>query len=293
MKLRILIYFLFFAALAFSAYLYSDKQNINTPLTKPLAVSKKALPGALFLAVKQDLEVGTLLNSQLLTWQSFPLQQSDQELSTLFLKGVTAKSDVEGFVVLRAIEKGQFISKGHIVKPGEVGYLAAVLKPGKRALSIPIDVISGSSGLIKPGNYVDVILSTNIENADISSRDLASLMAKTILSNARVLAIDKNVAALFNDKSRDDDSDLATATLEVSPKQAELLTVARKMGELSLSLRSAFVEDEIFIESRTVIANDVSEQFNKHVAPPNLILMHGNKRQNIGNSDAQVMVFGE
>jgi len=104
------------------------------------------------------------------------------------------------------------------------------LAKGHRALSVPVNAASGISGLIFPGDRVDLILSHVIKAEDGGGKERKA--SETVLSDIRVLALDQ----------RTDDVDgerviAKTATLEVDPKEAEKLSLAQKLGDLSLSLR--------------------------------------------------------
>jgi pilus assembly protein CpaB len=131
-----------------------------------------------------------------------------------------------GAVVRAPIAAGEPITARKIVRAGESGYLAVVLAPGKRAMSVPVTVDSAAGGFVLPGDRVDVILSRKLEGGVFESR--------TVLRNMKVLAIDqttqpeKDAAAVIG----------ATATLEVSGAEAETLAVSKQAGSLSLTLRS-------------------------------------------------------
>ena len=115
--------------------------------------------------------------------------------------------------------------------PGSRGFLAAVLKPGLRAVSVPATATSTVSGFIYAGDRVDVLLTHALTNGAGSGQHNAT---ETILRNARVIAMDQKLDFAPGDKP-----DVAkTATLELTAKQTEIVTLAVKMGELSLVLRS-------------------------------------------------------
>ncbi len=173
------------------------------------------------LVADKNLPTGTLIKENLLTWQAWP----DAKLHQSYL--VKDKNDLKelvGSVVRRAISAGEPVSTGRLVKPGTRGFLAAVLRPGYRAVSLRINATSSISGLVFPGDRVDVILTHNVN---------AKRVSETVLTNVRILAIDQQT----NDQTQAPKVG-KHATFEVTPKQAEMFSVLSGMGKLSLSLRS-------------------------------------------------------
>jgi pilus assembly protein CpaB len=136
-----------------------------------------------------------------------------------------------GLVVLvLVLVVGAPIVESDIVMPGSRGFLAAVLKPGLRAVSVPATATSTVSGFIYAGDRVDVLLTHALTNGTGQNHNAT----ETILRNARVIAMDQKLDFTPGDKP-----DIAkTATLELTAKQTEIVTLAVKMGELSLVLRS-------------------------------------------------------
>ena len=144
---------------------------------------------------------------------------------TMLTSPTTKAKDYEGSVARRLITKGEPITKGLLVKSHEGGFMSAVLEPGKRAVSIAVDSTSGNAGFIFPGDHVDLILThKNVQEMRAS---------ETFIEDVRVLAVDQS---LDNPENK---AILAkTVTLEVTPKQAEEINVAKDLGKISLSLRS-------------------------------------------------------
>lgn len=145
----------------------------------------------------------------------------------------------DGSVVRTRITAGEPVTALKLVQPGERGFLAAVLEPGRRAVSVPIDATTGISGFIFPGDMVDVIFIGHLRVEDGRAQGAEGSKAKridfseTLLSGVRVIAIDQKV------ESGDGQAKIAkTATLQVTPKQAEKVALAIKMGGVSLSLHS-------------------------------------------------------
>lgn len=149
-----------------------------------------------------------------------------------------AKADYVGSVVREPILAGEPIVARKIVRAGDSGYMAAYLEPGMRAMAIRVTVETAAGGFILPGDRVDVVLTRQLDNNNNATEGGASDRAKhatvTVLENLKVLAVDQTTRA------GDDEQSVvgATATLEVTPKDAELLALAKAEGELSLVLRS-------------------------------------------------------
>ena len=145
----------------------------------------------------------------------------------------------DGSVVRTRITAGEPVTALKLVQPGERGFLAAVLEPGRRAVSVPIDATTGIAGFIFPGDMVDVIFIGHLQVETARGQGPEGSKAKridfseTLLSGVRVIAIDQKV------ESGDGQAKIAkTATLQVSPKQAEKVALAIRMGGVSLSLHS-------------------------------------------------------
>lgn len=147
-----------------------------------------------------------------------------------------AKSEYFGSVVREPILAGEPIVGRKIVRAGDSGYMAAYLEPGMRAMAIRVNVETAAGGFILPGDRVDLVLTreTNLGNIGASEGDRSKFTSATVLQNIKVLAIDQSTRA------GDDEQAVvgATATLEVGPRDAEALALAKSEGELSLVLRS-------------------------------------------------------
>jgi pilus assembly protein CpaB len=140
-------------------------------------------------------------------------------------------------VVRRRIAAGEPITDGLVVKPGDRGFLAAVLEPGMRAVSVPINAISSHSGLIFPGDRIDLILTQALSTNE--GEDSVRRVSETVLQDIRIIAMgadtnDDPAEGKANQKAK-------TATFEVTPAQAEQVTLLTELGKLSLSLRSLAV----------------------------------------------------
>ncbi|HKU68610.1 MAG TPA: Flp pilus assembly protein CpaB [Candidatus Baltobacteraceae bacterium] len=134
-----------------------------------------------------------------------------------------------GALTLITIPAGSSITGAMIGHPSDVG-LPVRLKSGMRAVSVQIDKVKGVSGLIEPGDYVDVI-------ADPPKSGTQPPPASAILRGVRVLAIGDSLENSSATPSPQE-ANSSTVTLEVTPKQADLLVMADNNTTLRLALRS-------------------------------------------------------
>jgi pilus assembly protein CpaB len=198
---------------------------------RPVAVAKKAEVLQVLVA-KRNLGAGTFMKPQDTVWQSWP----EGNLSPAYaIKGKRKQNEFAGSVVRSRIVAGQPVTDANVVKVGERGFLAAVVQPGLRAVSFPINASSGVSGLVFPGDRVDILLSHKLKVAS-GGRNVLRTASETVLTNVRILAMD---ARTNDQKTKKGKGSIAkTVTVEVTPKQAEMVSVALNLGKLSLSLRS-------------------------------------------------------
>lgn len=138
-------------------------------------------------------------------------------------------SQATGQLSLITIPAGSQISASKIGHPSDVG-LPVRLAPGKRAVSIAIDKVKGISGMLEPGDRVDIIA--------IPPRNGSQLpQAAAILRGIRVLAVGSTLENASATPSPDE-ANSTTVTLEVTPHQADLLASADANTQLRLALRS-------------------------------------------------------
>lgn len=156
-----------------------------------------------------------------------------------------------GAMVRRPVLTGQPILPADVMRPGDHGFLAAVLAPGMRAVTVGVDAISGSAGLIWPGDRVDLVLTQEI--ADKTLPLGKRLAAETVLSDVRVIAIDQHLVQGV-DPNGVGHHLAQTVTLEVSPHEAEDVAVATHLGRLSLVVVAADVDANKAESPRPTIA---------------------------------------
>jgi len=123
-----------------------------------------------------------------------------------------------------------------VLRSADHGFLSAALTPGTRAVTVAVDIVSGTAGLIWPGDRVDLILTQALDDA--TQAPGRRVVAETVMRDVRVIAIDQQLAQTTTGKVGE--ASLArTVTLEVSAEHAEYVQVATRLGKLSLVIRSA------------------------------------------------------
>jgi len=252
------------------AYVLSQVQ----PPAPPVAAAPAPPPPAnMVLVAAAPIPTGTFLKDELLRWQAWPSQTLDPNY---MLQGKVDIRSLGIAVALHDFAAGEPIVEGKIARPGDRGFLAAVLKPGMRGMSIGVSDITGVSGLVYPGDRVDILLThdvpttsgkivVNAKGAAVAAASgapaasgasaakpaagttanampdekagvvydphQARRVTETLLMNVRILAIDQILTHPGQPQGT------RTVTIEVTPKESELLTVAQELGKLSLTLR--------------------------------------------------------
>jgi len=207
-----------------AAFLVRGMLGGGTPQVQAKAAPTIAMSEV--LVASTNLTPGQALTTEQVRWEKWPSSTVDPSFIT---HDASVKEDdiVKGSVVRAMILPGQPITKTAIVHGDASGFMAATLGEGMRAISIAVSVDSSAGGFILPNDRVDVILTRKPESSQSKG------FAKTILSNLRVLAVDQTYR-----QEKDTRTVVGkTATVEVSPEQAELIAAAAQSGVLSLSLR--------------------------------------------------------
>jgi pilus assembly protein CpaB len=135
------------------------------------------------------------------------------------------------------------------------------LAADSRAISIKVDEESGVSGLIRPGDHVDVVLTQVFEKADPARRALS----ETLLRNVRIIAIDQEIVQGGRSATPTVGKTTQTVSLELTPEQVKKVTVAKQLGTLSLAVRAA-VEQWDTADSGAISSCNVSPELARQSA---------------------------
>lgn len=158
-------------------------------------------------------------------------------------------------VVLRNMEKDEAILAVKVTEPGEDSGLTSRLARGMRAFTIKVDVSSGVSGFLRPGDRVDVYWTGRVTIGDQSSN---GDVTKLIESAVPLIAIDQSADALHMGEA----NIAKTVTVAVNPQQVAALAQAQSTGKLSLSLvgvNDDTVAEAIEVDQRSLLGIQAQE----------------------------------
>lgn len=208
-------------------------QRAATSEAAPLVVPT---PAKSVLIARSPIQRGQLLKPDDLAWEPWPEGGIDKNY---VLIGTKTPETFAGWVARLPISAGEPLTEAKIIAPGNRGFLAAVLHPGMRAVSVPVSVTSGISGFVFPGDQVDMLVTYQVQDQARPGQTapgplLEHKISETILRDIRVIAIDQKLDV----KAGEANANVKTATFEVTPKESEVIALANEMGKLSLSLRS-------------------------------------------------------
>ncbi len=210
------------------------------PPGQPQQVARVEAPPAVapapkirMLVASRPLSIGTLLKDD--DMREIEID-GDAVPDGAFVGGADSLAELRGALLRRFIDPNQPIIRTDVLRPRDRGFLAAVLRPGTRAISIAVDVVTGASGLIWPGDEVDLILTQNLQQQGAESPG-RRVVGETILSAVRVIAVDQQISHSGTDVAAARVV-ARTVTLEVNPEQAERVAVATQLGRISLVVRS-------------------------------------------------------
>lgn len=183
------------------------------------------------LVAGADIGLGQVTDESQLRWQPWPEETATTGYITRAAEP-NAMTKMTGAIARTPIMAGEPITTQKLIKAGQGGVLAAILPAGMRAVSTKIRQETAAGGLIMPNDRVDVILIQRVKGRNGTEDHVSD----TLLNNVRVLAIGQQIET--KDGKRVTEDNATTATLELTPRQSELLALGNTKGELSLSLRS-------------------------------------------------------
>ena len=208
----------------------ADRQRVAANATVPVVVAA------------QPIARGVALQSGVLRVAQYP-QGAVPEGAFNSIEGLTAGG---GRLALRPLSPNEPILASRITQAGGKANLSAALTPGMRAVSFRSNDVAGVAGFVLPGDRVDVLLTRSV-----GQNEQASSLTQALAENVRVLGVDQT-----DDEGADKPQVAKAITIEVTPEQAQEISLAQSIGSVSLALRQ--IGDQKPLDRRTTTVADLT-----------------------------------
>lgn len=201
--------------------------STEAELQRERAARAQIVPTVEVVVLNRAMRYGELVRKTDVRLVRWP-ENAVPEGSFLTAESVFPENEKELRAVLRSMEKDEVLMAVKVTEPGEDAGVGARLAKGMRAFALRVDVASGVSGFLRPGDRVDVYWTGRPPNG--SENDITKL----IDANVRLIAIDQ-----FADEDRNNPTVARTVTVEATPQQVAAFAQAQSTGRLSLALVGA------------------------------------------------------
>lgn len=220
-----------------------EPESVVAPPPEPV------VPPVEVLAAARNMPAGTLLTANDLTY--VPLEAQNVLSGHIRREPTDTAQEQEPPSAIGAVTRipflaGMPLTDAGLIRPGQDGFLAAVLLPDRRAITITVNQETSHAGMIAPGDRVDVIFTMQVSS---DSPSQLNSFSRTVLEDIRVVAVGRRIE---NVNYTDQESSLAppqvggnTVTLEVRPPEADQLVLASTRGSLALALRPLGQADDV------------------------------------------------
>lgn len=236
MNARRLIFVLLLAGFLAGGMFFLSRMAIETA-PPPVANNAQPVQNApsmdtvRILVAGVDLPSGSLIQANSLVFRDWPRSGVDE--ASYVVEGQNTIEEYQGAVVRTGFRMGEPVAKANMIKRNESGFLAAVLKPGTRAVTVNVNEGTGVAGFIFPGDKVDLILSHAVQLQHNDGQQRNHNVSETLLRDLRVIAVDQRAS-----DQEQMPSVSRVVTFEVTSDQAERIALAQRMGEIRIVLRA-------------------------------------------------------
>lgn len=217
---------------------YVAKNMMAAPPPEPVAIAppQPVVPTTDVLVLSGDVPMGQPLDANI-SWEKWPSPVPDGFITRD--AEPEALDKLKGSVAKVSLYQGEPLRKTKLVGEG-LSFMSSILPAGRRAVATQVNADTSAGGFILPNDFVDVIMT---RRRTASQGQAEGFITETILKNIKVLAIDQ---AIQEDEEGKRTKVGETATLELTPQQAEIITVAQQMADrLTLALRSVADAQEV------------------------------------------------
>jgi len=216
-------------------YLDQQQQAIQDKAKK--AIANMQANQSVVLIAKQDIPSGSVIESHMIDSSIVPNQFIQPQAAT-------SMDRVLGMINLATISKGEQISLSRLSKARKEsgGGLAGNTPAGKRAISIAVDSITSVSGMVRPGDYVDVLATLQIPVQGPDGKTTGQMVVVPLFQNVLVLAVGQNTGNMASAAGRYSEKEAASGpaliTLALEPQEANLIAFVQEQGKVRLTMRS-------------------------------------------------------
>jgi pilus assembly protein CpaB len=217
--------------------MYLDQQRQEAEALAKRSLVKMQANQTVVLVAKQDIPSGSVIESNMIDSSIVPNQFIQPQ-------AVTSIDRVLGMINLAPISKGEqiILSKLSKARRESEGGLAGNTPAGKRAISIAVDSIASVSGMVRAGDYVDVIATLQVPVQGQDGQISSQLAVVPLFQNVLVLAVGQNTGPIGRTGSRYAENEVSAGytliTLALVPREANLMAFVQEQGKMRLTLRS-------------------------------------------------------
>jgi len=230
-------------AVAFLVKIYLDQQRQIYLEEAGRTAAKKQENQIAVLVAKQDIPKGTVIKPEILETKIFPREY-------IAPQAVTSLDRISGMIATTPISKGEQITLTKLSFARQAGGLAEATPVGKRAITINVDSIASVGGMIRPGDYVDLIATIPVPVQTAEGKQVTQVASVPLFQNVLVLAVGQEMGPVSSaegagryskgeeGKELRKEASSSLITLALNPQEANLITFVQEQGKFRLVLRS-------------------------------------------------------
>lgn len=226
-------------------------QGYQTQLANERAQRAPAIETVEVYVADKPLKYGEVLRKDSVRVTKFPKNSLPEGTYSTY-EALFPEGEDEPRTVLRSMEKNEAVLKVKVTGPGEEAGITSQLERGMRAFAIKVDVSSGVSGFLRPGDRVDVYWTGSVGGRGARTEgNSTGEVTKLIETGVKLIAVDQ-----VSDADTTEAIIARTVTVAVKPQQVAALAQAQTTGRLSLSLVGAeddTVADAIEVDQRSLL----------------------------------------
>lgn len=216
------------AVFMLNSYIQQQRQAVEEEAKREVRGNQTTV-----LVAKQDLAKGIFIDAKMLSSEIVPNQYLQPQ-------AVTSLDRIDGMVTVAQISKGEQITLNKLAYARGQESLASAIPIGKRAITVNVDNISSLLGMIKPGDYVDVISLVPVPAQTPEGKQVTQVGVIPLFQNVLVLAVGQDTGApgVGKNKKEEKREESPLITLALNPQEANIIAFVQEQGKIRLSLRS-------------------------------------------------------